>query len=111
MLPPLSRARQAVRRGPEPGPGHGARAVRQRAVPRAEQAHPQEVQPAQGRGDRLQAGAGQRGAAADPAAGHQVQGGRHGEHQGDAGQRRQGEARIHRREGHQQDELTQTSLY
>ena len=59
----------------------------------------------------LQAGAGQRRSAADPAAGHQVQGGRHGEHQGDAGQRRQGEARIHRREGHQQDELTHQTTH
>ena len=61
VLTPLSLCRQAVRRGPEPGPGHGARAVRQRAVPRAEQAHPQKVQRAQGRGDRLQARASNEG--------------------------------------------------
>ena len=54
---------------------------------------------------RLQAGDGERGAAADQDAGQQVQRSRHGEHQEHEGDRRQGEAGLHRREGHLQDEL------
>ena len=53
----------------------------------------------------LQACDGERGAAADKDAGQQVQGGRYGEHQEHGRERGQGEAGLHCREGHLQNEL------
>ena len=87
--------RKTVRRRPEPRPGHGARVVCERAVSGAKQADPAEIQREGRRGDGLQAGDGQRGAAADQDAGQQVQGRRHDEHRGHDRERRQGEAGLH----------------